>query len=43
MHEPNDREIQLEILKTLKSIEHKLYWIGGVVAGIFLLPFFIGR
>ena len=40
MHEPSDREIQLEILKTLKSIEHKIYWLVGIVAALFLVAMF---
>jgi len=34
MHEPTEREIQLETLKTLNKIEQQIYWLIGLVGAL---------
>lgn len=34
MYEPTEREILIEMLKTLNKIEDRLTWLLGIVGGI---------
>jgi len=36
MYEPTDREVNIEVLKTLNKIEDKLNWIVVIGAAIFI-------
>lgn len=42
MYEPSEREINIEICKTLNKIEDKLNWILGVGMAILILAFLRG-
>jgi len=42
MYEPTEREISIEICKTLNKIEEKLNWILGVGIGILIFAFLRG-
>lgn len=37
MYEPTEREISIEVLKTLNKIEDKLNWIAVIGAAIFII------
>jgi hypothetical protein len=42
MYEPTEREISIEICKTLNKIEEKMNWILGIGIGILIATFFRG-
>jgi hypothetical protein len=40
MYEPSEREISIEICKTLNKIEEKLNWLIGIGLGVIVLMLF---